>query len=163
MIKKHLVTKLFDRPSPFITVATCSNEGEPNAAPKLLFKYSRGHLYLVDVPHGQTWQNLKENPRFSMSFVDREKLKAYRFKGTIEILDSKKHQKKHYAEIDKLLNKMIVSRIIEGSSRGKAYGNYIATVPKDFIVFKARVLEIVEYGLEDIKTRKSTKKVTLLP
>ncbi len=158
MLNQKLRFLFLNSESAFITVATSNNAGEPNAAPKIIFKCARGSVFLVDVPRGQTWLNLKENPKLAVSVIDEEKLTAYHLKGSVTILDDDVSRDKYFKEIDKTLNRMIVNRIVEGEHRGRGFGNFIARVPKDFIVFKVKILEIVEYGLEDIKTRKSTKK-----
>lgn len=158
MLTKELKDLMLRRSSPFVMLATTSERGEANVAPKLLFKYGRGCLYFVDVALGQTWSNLKKNTNVAMSFIDNETLSVFRLRGTAEILDSGEERGKYHSDIDKQLNKLIVDRIIEGEHRGKSFGNFIATVPKNFIVFKVTLLEIVEYGLSDLKTRKSSRK-----
>lgn len=162
MLTKELQDILFQRSSLYVTVATCSLDGYPNAAPKMLVKYSRGKLYFVDVAFGVTYKNLKVNPRLSISFVDLEKLRTYRLKASVRVLEEKRHVDKFRKAIDKNLNKMMVDRVLEGASRGRAHANFIAKVPSEIVIFEAKLLEIIEYSLENIKIRKSKIKKTTL-
>ena len=54
----------------FISVATCDFKGRPNAAPKFFLKFEHNFIYLVDYTIGMTWENLKVNPKASLSLMD---------------------------------------------------------------------------------------------
>jgi hypothetical protein len=69
-------------------VGTSSKDGIPNVAPK-------GSMQMVDdetlaFAEGvgkKTLENLRQNPRITVAYVDLEKFKGYQFKGEAEILE----------------------------------------------------------------------------
>lgn len=149
MLSEDLKEKLLNRPTPFITVATCNSAGEPNAAPKLLLKVEKNTVYLVDVPFGRTWENLKENGNIALSFVDAETLKCYQMKGSVTVIDAGSVHEKMGDELNKKLERLTVTRIIEGMRRERAYKNFIIEVSKEFVVFKVKINDVVEFGMPE--------------
>ena len=85
MLFKELCELLESRQ--FISVATCNFEGVPNAAPKFLMKVENQSIYMIDYTVGMTWENLKINPRVSLSVSDAETFKCYKIDGTVEIIE----------------------------------------------------------------------------
>jgi predicted pyridoxine 5'-phosphate oxidase superfamily flavin-nucleotide-binding protein len=130
----------------FISVATCDFKGRPNAAPKFVLKIQGNFLYLIDYTIGKTWENIRINPKVSLSFVEQNNLNCYQLNGSVEIIDGGGE----YENIqDEVLNKQIslsTKRIIEGVLAGKSHGNYEVAIPEKFVVFKVRIEEIVEIG-----------------
>ena len=63
----------------FISLASCDLAGRPNAAPKFLLKVEGACLYLVDYIMGQTFRNVKVNPRVSLSFFDNSDNQIFEF------------------------------------------------------------------------------------
>lgn len=130
----------------FISVATCDLSGKPNAAPKLLLKLENNFIYLVDYTIGMTWQNLKVNPRVSLSAIDTDTLVGYQINGTVGIIAEG-------GEYDKILNEVTereislsTKRIIEGVSSGRKHNNFELGLSGRFVIFKVKIEEIVEIG-----------------
>src|SRR3989338_3242411 len=70
----------------FVSVATSDLSGQPNAAPKMILDVDDKFIYLVDYSNGRTCENLKINPRISLSFSDPEELKGYKVNGTVKVI-----------------------------------------------------------------------------
>lgn len=147
---------LFSESMPFISLATCDASGQPNAALKILLRSENGEIYFVDVPYGQTYENLKTNPKISFSFYDQEALRCYKIFGTAEIIEKGAVRERMAKQIEHQLREAAVNRIIEGLQRGGAHKAFMIDVPKQFILLKVTVEKIFEYGIQDPTTRTVT-------
>jgi len=128
----------------FVSVATCDLDATPNAAPKFLLKIEDSYIYLVDYVIGKTCQNIKENPKVSLSFLDTETLTGYQVNGSVDILDKGNEYKKI---LDELLEKKIdlsAKRIIEGISTGKTHQTFELSISERIVVLKVKAQEVVE-------------------
>ena len=130
----------------FISVATCDLSGNPNAAPKLLLKLEGNSIYLVDYTIGKTWQNLKINPRVSLSAVDTEALIGYQINGDVEIIEEGREYDKILSEVLAREVSLSAKRIIEGVTSGQKHKNFELESSGRFVVFKVKIKEIAEIG-----------------
>ncbi|MCU9533340.1 pyridoxamine 5'-phosphate oxidase family protein [Streptococcus sp. CSL10205-OR2] len=70
-------------------VATVDAEGNPDIGPKRSMRlYDDKTLIYNENTGGQTQENIKNNGKVAVAFVDRERLMGYRFVGKAEIQDS---------------------------------------------------------------------------
>ncbi|MFA5090690.1 MAG: pyridoxamine 5'-phosphate oxidase family protein [Candidatus Omnitrophota bacterium] len=130
----------------FISVATCDLEGRPNAVPKFLLKIEGKSIYLVDYTRGRTWDNLKINPRVSLSFMDTDSLMGYQVNGAAEVISAGALYNKIQREI---LNKQIdlsAKRVIEGVTREKRHQNFEVAITDKIVILKININEVVEIG-----------------
>jgi len=130
----------------FISVATSDFSGRPNAAPKFFLKLEHGFVYLVDYTIGRTWENLKSNPRVSLSLMDTDSLYGYQINGSVEIIDK---GEEYHKIMNELLQKEIdlsVKRITEAVVSGKVHESFEVAIPKRIIVFKVKIEEVAEIG-----------------
>jgi len=128
----------------FVSVATSDLNATPNAAPKFLLKVAQGYIYLVDYVIGKTCQNIKKNPKVSLSFLDTDSLIGYQVNGSVEILDK---GDEYDGILSELLEKKIdlsAKRIIEGVSTGKSHQTFELSLSDRFVVLKVKVKEVVE-------------------
>lgn len=142
MISKNIITLIESRE--FISVATCDLESRPNAAPKFLLKVESNYIYLVDYIIGNTFRNLKINPRISLSFFDQNTLIGYQINGKVQIVNS---GPEYSSALDDLARKEIdlsTTRIIDGVIKGKAHKTYEIAASKQFVILKVKVEEIVQ-------------------
>ncbi len=144
MITKKIEELLKNRE--FLNIATCDFSGRPNVAPKFLLKLETNFIYLVDYVISRTWENLKVNPKASLSIMDNETLIGYQINGSVRIIDNG-------PEYDKVLNElhskeiMLSSkRIIEGLHRGQKHKIFEAALPEKVVAFKVKIEEIIEIG-----------------
>lgn len=132
----------------FVSLATCDLKGRPNAAPKLILKVEASYIYLVDYTFGRSFENLKINPRVSLSFTNTDTLKSYQVNGSVELIDSGPSYEKIAAELVAKQISLSTDRIIKGLSTGKHHENFEVAIPEKFVIFKVKIEEAVEmdYG-----------------
>jgi len=141
MLKK--ITGLLQKKE-FISVATSDLSGRPNAAPKFLLKLENNFIFLIDYTQGKTWENLKKNPRVSLSFMDTEDLTGYQINGAVKIIDKGPAFDKIF---DELLQKEIdlsCRRIIEGVVHEKGHKSFEVAMPDRVVIFKIEIEDIAE-------------------
>jgi len=142
MISKKIAELLKERE--FISVATSSLSGRPNAAPKLILKTEGNFIYLVDYTIGQTYHNLQVNPHISLSFMDLESLLGYQINGRVEIISSGPDYDSIIREIEQRQLDLSIKRVIEGLKKEKSHANFEVTIPESLVIFKVGIEEIIE-------------------
>lgn len=130
----------------FLSIATADKRCEPHAAPKFLFKIEDGCVYLVDYAIAKTVDNIRANPRASMSFMDLDNLEGYRLSGPALLIEDGPEHKKILEEFDKKLIRLSADRLIEGMKSGKQYEHFELEIPNRVIVIKVKVEEVVRIG-----------------
>ncbi len=130
----------------FLSVATADKKCEPHAAPKILFKIEGEHFYLADHAIARTVDNLRVNPRASLSFMDLENLEGYRLSGKAELVEKGPVFKKMAKELDKKLIQISADRVIEGMKTGKRHAHFELEMSNKVIFIKIKIEEIVRIG-----------------
>jgi predicted pyridoxine 5'-phosphate oxidase superfamily flavin-nucleotide-binding protein len=128
----------------FVSVATCDLDGRPNAAPKFVLKLENNFIYLVDYSIGRTSQNLKINPRISISFMDNDALMGYQLNGSVEIINRGEEYDILVKDLSQKELDLSTRRIIEGVTQGKPHERFELSLSEKFIIFKVKVEEIVD-------------------
>ncbi len=71
----------------FVIIASLDKGGFPHSSCKDIIKVDpEGKVYLVDVYHGVTAENIKRNPQVSISVVDEHKYMGYCLKGKAKLI-----------------------------------------------------------------------------
>jgi uncharacterized pyridoxamine 5'-phosphate oxidase family protein len=130
----------------FISVATADKEGAPNSAPKFLLKTEGSTAYFIDYSMGTTAENLKVNPKVSLSFMDLDTLMGYKLNGTSEVIEKGKTHDDCLRELSERKIKLSVERIIKGVHNNKVHRDFELGLPERFLVYKVKIEEIVEIG-----------------
>ena len=92
----------------FTIIATIDKNGYPHSSCKGIVEIDkRGHVYLLDLYMAKTYENLKKNPRISITGVDEHKFIGYCLKGKAKIVPRNRVSKR----ILKLWEDKITSRI----------------------------------------------------
>ena len=128
----------------FVSVATCDLKGRPNAVPKLILKIEGNFIYLVDYTFGRSYENLKINPRVSLSFVNTDNLKGYQVNGSVEIIEKGPAYENIAGELVQKEISLSTDRIIKGLNTGKHHENFEVAIPEKFVIFKVKMEEAVE-------------------
>lgn len=129
----------------FVTIATCDLYNNPNASPKYLLKVINKDLYIVDYLMGKTWDNLKVNPKVSLSAIDTFALLGYRLNGIAEIIpEGSKAYEELKAELKKKALSSSVERILEAVRHGKKHQNFEVNFPERVGIFRVNVKELTE-------------------
>ena len=130
----------------FVSVATSTLDGRPNTAPKFFFRAKGAFIYLIDYVIGRTIENLRKNPRVSVSFMDVETLEAYRLNGIAQCIEEGRLFNKVLEEWNKRLVKMATDRVVEAVQTGKRRGHYELEMTEKFVVLKIKVESVVKIG-----------------
>ncbi|MFA5092590.1 MAG: pyridoxamine 5'-phosphate oxidase family protein [Candidatus Omnitrophota bacterium] len=138
------VVKTLIESKEFISVATCGSDNRPNGAPKFLLKVDSSYIYLVDYIIGQTFRNLKANPRVSLSFFDIHTLVGYQINGRVEIIESGQEYDLALQDLERKEINLSATRIIDGIVQGKTHKAYEITVSEQFVILKVKVEEVVQ-------------------
>lgn len=139
----HKIRQLFTSRE-FINVATCDLKGNPNVAPKFILKSEEPYLYLADYVLGRTWQNLKENQRVSLSFMDLNSLTGYQFNGKAEIIERGAEYDTLLEEVNAREISLSAKRILEGLDSGEKHTSFEVAFSEKVVVFKIRIEEYAE-------------------
>lgn len=92
----------------FTIIATIDKNGYPHSSCKGIVEIDkRGRVYLLDLYRAKTYENLKKNPRISITGVDEHKFIGYCLKGKAKIVPRNRVSKR----ILKLWEDKITSRI----------------------------------------------------
>lgn len=130
----------------FISVASCDFSGRPNVAPKFFLKLEGQFIYLIDYVLGTSYENIKLNPRVSISLMDLDNLIGYQMNGEVEIIEHGKEHGQLLAEFQEKEVSLSTKRIIQAIDTGKTHQNFEISLPEQAIIFKVRIAEIVEIG-----------------
>lgn len=130
----------------FVSVGTCDLQHQPNVAPKFILKMDGSFLYLVDYVLGATFNNIKANPRVSVSIMDTEALIGYQINGPVEILCGGDEYDKIQKELLQRKIDLSTKRIIEGVVHGKVHDGFEVGMPEKSVVLKIIIEEVVEIG-----------------
>jgi predicted pyridoxine 5'-phosphate oxidase superfamily flavin-nucleotide-binding protein len=130
----------------FISVATSSLSGKPNAAPKFFLKVEGNFVYLIDYTRGKTWENLRINPHVSLSFMDTDALIGYQINGSVELIEKGPTYEKISSELTTKEIDLSTKRIIEGVSQGKKHKSFEVGLSDKVIIIKVAIKEIAGIG-----------------
>jgi predicted pyridoxine 5'-phosphate oxidase superfamily flavin-nucleotide-binding protein len=130
----------------FVSVATCSPSGHPNAAPKFFLKIEGAHLYLIDYTLGRTWENIRVHPYVSISFMDTDSLIGYQVNGTVKLIAAGEEFEKIFKELLAKEVDLSTRRIIEGVTKGEKHKNFELAISNKFVILKVNIKEIVAIG-----------------
>lgn len=128
----------------FINIATCDFDGHPNVAPKFVLNIGNDYIYLVDYVMGETYQNIKINPKISISTVNTDTLTGYQINGKAQIIETGTEYASFIEEFRKKQIQFSVTRIIEGVHKQAKHRTFETSLPERFVVFKIKLDEIVE-------------------
>lgn len=130
----------------FVNVGTADRQAQPNVAPKFLLKVKPHELYIVDYIMGRTYENLKINPRVSLSVIDMETLVGYRINGKVEMIEKGPVYQSLMKELRIKEVKLSARRILDGvmKEREPRHKSYEVAFPDVFVIFKVTIKSILK-------------------
>ena len=131
----------------FLNVGTCSDNC-PNVAPKLLLKVDRYCIYLIDYVRNATLNNIKQNPKVSISFVNFATLKGYQINGLAQIVCDKCEQGNLLDQYKKKQIELSTERLVRNLSAKKRSDSFEIDFPQEIAIIKVRVDEMVGIDLK---------------
>lgn len=136
----------------FVIVSSLDAQGFPHNSCKDIVKIdSRGEIYLLDVYQGVTGDNIKRNPKISISAVDEHKFMGYCLKGKARIMPddnlSQEILKSWEDNITSRLAKRLLKNLAEEQGRGH-HPEASFPRPKHLISFAVEeIVDLAQYHL----------------
>ena len=152
-LKRFLLTK------EFVSAGTSDLSGQPNAVPKYIIKIDSGFIYLADYVIGKTFQNLKINPKISLSTIDMKTLEGWRINGTVRIVTRGAQYKKLSKTMVELEVHNTARRVIEDVQGVQKHNVYEVSFPKKVVILKVKCKKITKIGITGKLQSKRLKKL----
>jgi predicted pyridoxine 5'-phosphate oxidase superfamily flavin-nucleotide-binding protein len=140
-LKKFLLTK------EFVSAGTADLNGQPNAVPKYIIKIDNGFIYLADYVIGTTFQNLKVNPKISLSTIDMKTLEGWRINGIVRIMTKGAQYKRLSKTMIDLEVHNTTRRVIEDVQGVQKHNVYEVSFPKKVVILKVKCEKVTKIGI----------------
>lgn len=152
-LKKFLLRK------EFVSAGTSDLSGQPNAAPKYIIKIDSGFIYLADYVIGRTFQNLKVNPKISLSTIDMKTLEGWQINGIASIMTKGAQYKKLSKTMIEMEVHNTARRVVEDVQGIQKHNVYEVSLPKEVIIFKVKCEKITKIGISgNLQVERAKKK-----
>lgn len=142
----------FLRTQSFVVIASLDKNGFPHTSCKDIVKIDpEGQVYLVDVYHGLTAENIRRNPQVSISAVDEHKFIGYCLKGRALLISEDISQ-----EIIKTWEDKITSRLakrllknLSGDKSSRHHPEASMPLPKHIILIEVEdIVDLAPFNLK---------------
>ena len=140
-LKKFLLNK------GFISVGTSDLSGQPNAVPKYIVEIDNGFIYLADYVIGKTFQNLKINPKISLSTIDIKTLEGLQINGVAKIITKGPLYKKLLKAMVEQEVHHTAKRIVEEVRGEKKSDAYEMQFPERVVMLKVKCKKITKISI----------------
>lgn len=129
-----------------VVLATIDAQGFPHTSCKDIVKIDKeGHVYLSDVYHGQTFENLKSNPLASVTAFNEHKFIGYCLKGKAKMLSGGEVAAELIKAWDDRITARSTQRLLKNLHEEKGHPHHPeASLPKPKYVIQLDVQEIVD-------------------
>ncbi|MEK6714935.1 MAG: pyridoxamine 5'-phosphate oxidase family protein [Candidatus Omnitrophota bacterium] len=140
----------------FTIISTIDKQGRSHNACKGIVKIGReGKIYLLDLYHGRTFNNLQNNPNISITAVDEHKFKGYCLKGKARIVDKEELEAGVISDWENNLNSRITQRVIRSIQGYRGHKHQPeALLPSPKYLIEMAVEEVVDLTPAHIKEKK---------
>ena len=115
--------------------------------PKYIIKIDDGFIYLADYVMGKTFQNLKVNPKISLSTIDMKTLEGWRINGTVRIMTRGAQYKILSKTMINLEVHNTARRVIEDVQGVQKHNVYEVSFPKKVVILKVKCENITKIGI----------------
>jgi len=137
----------------FTIVSSIDKDGSLHNACKGIVEIDRGgKIYLLDLYKSKTYENLKRNPRISLTAVDERTFKGYCLKGRAEIIARDKLDPRIITAWENKLTSRITHRIVKNITEVKSHPRHPeALLPKPEYMIALEVDEVVDLTPRHLK------------
>ena len=135
----------FLRTQSFVLVSTIDKNGFPHNSCKDIGKIDPlGQVYLVDVYHGLTSENIKHNHQVSISAVDEHKFIGYCLKGRARVMLQDNLNQEIIKSWEDRITSRLSKRLLRNMQEGKGHKHHPeASLPKPKYLIVVEIEEIV--------------------
>jgi len=130
----------------FVIVSSIDKNGFPHSSCKDIVKIdSSGKIYLIDVYYGLTAENIKHNPRVSISAIDEHKFMGYCLKGIAKVMSDDEISQEFIKSWEDNITSRLTKRLLNNLAQEKVRGHHPeASLPRPKYLIAIAVEEIVD-------------------
>jgi len=130
----------------FVIVSSIDKNGFPHSSCKDIVKIdSSGKIYLIDVYYGLTAENIKHNPRVSISAIDEHKFMGYCLKGIAKVMSDDEISQEFIKSWEDNITSRLTKRLLNNLAQEKVRGHHPeASLPRPKHLIAIAVEEIVD-------------------
>lgn len=130
----------------FVVISSIDENGFPHNSAKAMVKIdSLGEIYLIDVYFGTTSENIKRNPKVSISAIDEHKFIGYCLKGKAKILANDSISQEIFKTWEDNITGRLTKRLLKNLADDKSYGHHPeARLPQPKHIIAVEVQDIVD-------------------
>ena len=135
----------FLRTQGFVIISSIDGNGFPHSSCKDIVKIEPGgRIYLMDVFYGLTAENIKHNPRVSISAVDEHKFMGYCLKGMAKVMSDNEISPEFIKSWEDNITSRLAKRLLHNLAKGKSHAHHPeASLPRPKHLISIEVEEIV--------------------
>lgn len=136
-----------------VIVSTIDKNGSVhNACKGIVMINSNGEIYLLDLYRGKTHENLKNNPRISLTAIDEHKFTGYCLKGRGRILPEAKLQSQIIKAWEERITGRLTRRLLKNIRGEKGHGRHPEVLlPRPEYMIVMKVEEVVDLTPQQLK------------
>jgi len=129
----------------FVIVSTLDPRGTIHCSAKGIIGADRNKVYLIDLYHAKTFNNLKKNPTITITAVDEHEFSGFALKGTARIVNREDFQEHVIREWEEGLIKRISKRLIRNIRQNKGSSRHPeAGFPQPKYLIEVEVKEVID-------------------
>lgn len=141
----------FLRTQSFVIIASLDKDGFPHTSCKDIVKIDPdGQIYLVDVYHGVTAENIRRNSQVSISVVDEHKYMGYCLKGIAKLMPKDISLEIIRTWEDKITSRL-TKRLLKNLAEDKSHGYHPEAslpLPKHIILIEVEdIVDLAPFNL----------------
>ena len=143
----------FLRTQGFVIVSSIDKNGFPHSSCKDIVKIdSSGKIYLIDVYYGLTAENIRNNPRVSISAVDEHKFIGFCLKGKAKIMLDDEISQEFIKSWEDNITSRLTKRLLNNLAQDKSRAHHPeASLPRPKQLISIEVEEIVNLAPQYLK------------
>ncbi len=143
----------FLRTQGFVIVSSIDKNGFPHSSCKDIVKIdSSGKIYLIDVYYGLTAENIRNNPRVSISAVDEHKFIGFCLKGKAKIMLDDEISQEFIKSWEDNITLRLTKRLLNNLAQDKSRAHHPeASLPRPKQLISIEVEEIVSLAPQYLK------------
>jgi len=136
-----------------VIVATVDRNGFPHTSCKGIVKInSRGMVYILDLYKAATYDNLKRNPRLSITALHEHKFVGYCLKGRAKMISPKEFSPELIKAWEERITSRLTQRLLKNIREEKGHPRHPeALLPKPAYLIVVRVQEIIDLTPHHLK------------
>lgn|SRR3989338_3838560 len=129
----------------FVIVSTLDPEGKIHCSAKGIIGADHNKVYLIDLYHAKTFNNLKKNPTVTITVVDEHEFSGFALKGTAHIVNREDFQEHVIRKWEEKVIRRISKRVIKNVRQDKCSSKHPeAGFPQPKYLIEVEVEEVVD-------------------